>query len=166
MKKFIVLALLAVMASGAYASSVAIPWFNDFAAAASGGGDLPPSGGGLFGLKGSTYITLKNNTEDDLLCEIIYTDKLGRDMTPDPNTFVINAKAAIGFRPYRDDATEAPLGLVGNCTVVEPWVGGEVLPAGSAKVSFVGDPKDVQGMVTMHDTAINASSSYLLPEGK
>ena len=166
MKKLIVLALLATLAGGAYASSVAVPWFTDFAGEAATGGDYPPSVAGLFGLKSSTYVTLKNNTEDALMCEIIYTDKVGTDMTPAVNTFTIAAQAAIGFRPYRDDNTEAPAGLVPNCTVVEPWTLGSVLPAGSAKVSFVGDPKDVQGMVTMYDTTLNASSSYLLPEGK
>ena len=170
MKKLIVLALFATLACGAYASSVAVPWFSDFAAP--GTVVFPSDQPGLFGLTLSTYITLKNNTADDLLCEIVYTDAKGNDMTPDANTFLIAGEAAIGFRPVKDDISEAPnVGvnpgtqyLVPNAAALD--TGADPLPAGSASVSWIGDPKDVQGMVTLSNMALQSQSSYLLPEGE
>lgn len=169
MKKLIVLALFATLACGAYASSVAVPWFNDMAAPLSGTG--PSSVPGIYGSLLSTYITLKNNQDDNLLCAIEYTDAKGNDMTPVENTFIINAGAAIGFRPYRDDISEAPNtgfggpaeNLVPNCTA-DP-TGLDPLPAGSAKISWVGGPKDVQGMVVLSNMRLESQASYLLPPG-
>ena len=164
MKKLIVLALLATLACGAYASSLAVPWFSDFEGT---------SIGGDWGVRSSTYVTLKNNTTDDLLCEIVYTDAKGNDMTPLANTFLIGGSAAIGFRPVVDDLTEAPNAsvnpgpayLVPNAAA-DQTSGNDPLPAGSATVSWVGGVKDVQGMVTLTDLSMDSNSAYLLPEGE
>ena len=170
MKKLIVLALLATLAGGAYASSVAVPWFVDFAAESS----TIPAGSGMFGLQLSSYIYLKNNTEGDpdgdgtagLQCAIVYTTAGGDDMTPVANTFTIAPNAAIAFRPFRDDDTEAPLGLVPNCLAVdEGRVLTDPLPAGSATVIWPGESADVQGFVITYDGKISGVSSYLLPPG-
>ena len=172
MKKLIVLALLATLACGAYASSVAVPWFSDFAAA--GTSVFPSNNPGLFGVQMSTYITLKNNTTDELLCAITYSDAKGNDQTPAANTFVIGANSVVGFRPVADDISEAPNAgstpgpqyLVPNAT--SNTDGTDPLPAGSAKVEWVGGVKDVQGIVTLSNmsAAVLSQSSYLLPEGE
>lgn len=174
MKKLsLVLAIALVVGVGvAYASSIAVPWFVDNAAAAQG---LPPASGIM------TIIYLKNNTDDDVVAEIAYTSANGTVLddpaTPENeaefpyNTFVIPARSTQGFRPVADDPVptgqeSAAANLVPDRPRYVTEAPGDVSTNqknGSASISWTGGPNDVQGMVAT--TASNLSYAHLLPPG-
>lgn len=144
MKKFIVMALLVAVSAGAFASSLAVPWFWDAAPDDSG---YPPSAGS------STYIALKNNTDEALVCQIIYYTGAGEQQEA-VNTFEIAADSARSFRPAGTDGSEGSASVIGNADNA----------AGSAVVKFVGTETDVQGRLLQVEAAGDLAM-YLLPTG-
>lgn len=97
MKKLGILAIaLSVSATVAYASSLAIPWFEDNAAP----GNDP---GNINGIVGIVY--LKSNVENQLTLTIEYFNEGGQSLGPQApfNTFTIEAKSSLYFRPARID---------------------------------------------------------------
>ena len=164
MKKLgLVLTVMVVLAGVAYASSVAIPWFVDNAAAGAG---WPPAA------KNTTLIYLKNNTDDVLTAEITYYSEDGSNLGPEfpENTFSISPKATVAFRPVVAD----PIGTLPGGTL-NGLEGAEGLAIpdrprdvdtkmnGSAVVSWTGGPTDIQGMVAT--TSLALSYAHLLPPG-
>ena len=188
MKKFLVVSAFVLVTAGiAFASSMSVPFFADFAPTDTGS---PPAFGQV------TLIYLKSNVPDVVTCEIIYYngggDVLG-PFSPD-NSFTIAPYSGLAFRPVAmdpDSATtiEYP---AGSGTFVGPYAAGfegaqgvavpdrprsvdDVTPIpgtsvidmrknGSCTISWVGGPSDVQGYMT----AINANNyafGYLLPPG-
>lgn len=164
MKKLgLVLTVMVALAGVAYASSLAIPWFVDNAAAGAG---WPPAA------KNTTLIYLKNNTDDVLTAEITYFSAEGANLGPEfpANTFSINPKASVAFRPVVADPngtlpggtmngleSEAGLAIPDRPTDVDPKLNG------SAVVSWTGGPSDVQGMLAT--TSLALSYAHLLPPG-
>ncbi len=164
MKKLgLVLTVMVVLAGVAYASSVAIPWFVDNAAADAG---WPPVA------RNTTLIFLKNNTEDVLTAEITYYSEEGVDLGPEfpENTFSISPKSTVMFRPVETD----PIGTLPGGTIngLEGAEGVkipnrprdvDIKKNGSAVVSWTGGPTDIQGMVAT--TSMALSYAHLLPPG-
>lgn len=169
MKKLgLVMSVMVVLAGLAYASSLAIPWFADNAPPDVGWppkADLPRA-------QSVTLIYLKNNTDDVLTAEITYFSETGENLGPEfpDNTFSISPKASVAFRPVAID----PIGTLegGKLGGLEGAEGVAVPDRprdedtkknGSATISWVGGPTDIQGMVA---TAGNAMSyAHLLPPG-
>ena len=153
MKKFVVFAAVMIAVTGiAVASSLSVPFFLDNAPA---DGTFPPSAGN------AAFIGIHNNTSSDIDVSIDYFDA-GQDGTVDQQTpavtsFVLPANSSFSFRPVADDpTTEVAAAVVPNMP------GGEF--AGSASLSWVGGPGDIQGRVVQ----INANGnqhSFLLPPG-
>ena len=144
MKKFIVMALLVAVSAGAFASSLAVPWFWDAAPDDAG---YPPSS------SSATYISLKNNTDEALTCQILYYAPDGTEQEA-VNTFSISASAAIGFRPAGTDGAEGSGSVVPNADNA----------AGSATVKWVGEASDVQGRLIQVESTSDMAM-YLLPQG-
>ena len=153
MKKFLLVAAVMVVASGtAFGSSLSVPWFLDNAPPTDG--VFPPSA------NSGTWITITNNTDLPISTAITYRDSDVADATPANNTFILPAFASFSFRPVGDDS------------VTE--VGGSIVPnmasplnrkAGSAKISWVGGPADIQGRLVQTDAGGVAIFAYLLPPG-
>lgn len=153
MKRYAIIAGTMVICVGmAVASSLNVPFFLDRAPA---DGSFPPSS------LEATYIALHNNLSVDLEVELDYYDA-GQNgtvdqQTPSPNTFLLPANSTYSFRPVADDSvTEVAAAAVPNMP------GGE--SAGSAIVTWVGGPADIQGRAIQVDSAGNAFS-FLLPPG-
>ena len=161
MKKLsITLALLMVIgASVAFASSLAVPWFADNAPTASG---WPPPAPGV-----TTLVYLKNNLAEDVIAEIEYFSAIGEELGPvyPDNTFVIPALSTVAFRPVANDPVAAG-GQESAVAVLIPDRPRDVNPAknGSATISWVGGPNDIQGMVA--SASSNISYAHLLPPGQ
>ncbi|MGI6139412.1 MAG: hypothetical protein ACOYI9_10285 [Candidatus Hydrogenedentales bacterium] len=169
MKKLgLVMSVMVVLAGLAYASSIAIPWFADNAPADVG---WPPKPA-IDRNQVVTLIYLKNNTEDVLTAEITYFSQDGDNLGPEfpDNTFSISPKASISFRPVAvdpDGSVEGGTvgGLEGDEAVKVPDRPRDVNTKknGSATISWVGGPNDLQGMVATAGNAI--SYAHLLPPG-
>ena len=144
MKKFIVMALLVAVSAGAFASSLAVPWFYD---AAPDGAGYPPSEGS------ATYVALKNNTDEALTCQILYYEPDGTEQDA-VNTFAIAPSAAISFRPKGTDGAEGTGSVVPNADN----------GAGSATIKWVGEASDVQGRLIQVESTSDMAM-YLLPQG-
>ena len=138
------MALLVAVSAGAFASSLAVPWFWDSAPDGSG---YPPSEGS------STYIALKNNTDETLVCQVIYYLPDG-EVQEAVNTFEIAASSARSYRPAGTDGSEGSASVIGNADGA----------AGSAVIKFVGDATDVQGRLLQVEAAGDLAM-YLLPTG-
>ncbi len=164
MKKLgLVLTVMVALAGVAYASSLAIPWFVDNALPGAG---WPPAA------KNTTLIYLKNNTDDVLVAEITYYSAEGVNLGPEypANTFAIDPKASVAFRPVVADPIGALpggtlLGLEGPAGIAIPDrpVDVDTKQNGSAVVSWTGGPTDVQGMLAT--TSMALSYAHLLPPG-
>lgn len=164
MKKMtMVMVAMAMVAGIAFASSISIPWFVDNAAPNTG---WPPSAGN------TTLIYLKSNVEDVLECEITYFSEDGVNLGPEypNNTFTISPLSAVSFRPVVEDPNGtveggATNGLEGAQGVAVPDRPREVdtKKNGSAMISWVGGPNDLQGMVATTSQAL--SYAHLLPPG-
>ena len=152
MKKALVLSLMLSVAAVSFASTLAIPWYLDRANAGTG---FPPSE------FEASFCTIKNNVvEEPLLCAIEYFGADGSDFTPAANTFSIPANSAVGFRP---------------CVVDKTTTGQDYIPvkvegasqqnrAGSAAITFLGNPSDLQGRLLQVNTT-GSIAMYLLPAG-
>lgn len=169
MKKLgLVMSVMVVLAGLAYASSIAIPWFADNAPVDSG---WPPKPA-IDRNQVVTLIYLKNNTDDVVTAEITYFSQDGVNLGPEfpANTFSISPKASISFRPVAVDPDGSVTGgtvggLEGAEAVLVPDRPRDVdtKKNGSATVSWVGGPTDLQGMVATAGNAI--SYAHLLPPG-
>jgi hypothetical protein len=97
MKKLGIVAIaLSVTATVAYASSLAVPWFEDNAAP----GNDP---GNINGIVGIVY--LKSNAPAQTVCTIEYFNEAGDSLGPQApfNTFTIESQSSLYFRPARID---------------------------------------------------------------
>ena len=159
MKKALVIMLVTSFASVAFASSLAVPFFLD-----NGGNGWPiPDGTGGF-------IGIKNNTDREIQVGVEYTQANGDDRTDRTvtNTFPLGAGVAVSWRPLADDPVEGSGQAVPNMT---PWIPGTNTPAGSARISWVGLPSDIQGRYQQVTATDNSgvvtydAMGYLLPPG-
>ena len=162
MKKVAIFAVAVALLTGtAMASSIAVPWFVDNAAVASG---LPPAAGI------TSILYLKNNTTEDIEATIQYFTSTGVPMgpfAPGENTFSITALASIGARLVEDDSSqEASPG--GRDVPNRPRTGvagdAEFKKNGSAIVQWVGAPSDIQGQLTTWQAG-GIGYAHLLPAG-
>lgn len=154
---------MAMVAGIAFASSLSIPWFVDNAAAGAG---WPPNA------RNMTLIYLKSNVTDVLQCEITYFSEDGVNLGPiyPNNTFTIAPQSAVAFRPVMKDPIDSLpggslLGVEGAQGAAVPDRPVDVDPKknGSASISWVGGPNDLQGMVAT--TSMAMSYAHLLPPG-
>jgi len=188
MKKMSVVLIL-LIGSIAFASSLSIPWYVDNAPVNTG---LPPTVDG-----GLSLIYLKSTVDRVLTCEIGYYNADGAFLGPQPplNTFTIQPKAALGFRPVADDPISgltSPFGAVGTAGGQEGAAGvavpnrprsansSTVIPGtsvidtkknGSITISWFGvgsEATDLQGsqMAWAKGGTTVVSFSHLLPPGK
>lgn len=169
MKKLGILALTAVFCASVYASSLAVPWFVDNAPA---GNFVPGKANGVTGV-----IILKSNRTDTLTCSIAYFSAEGQELGPfaPDNTFEIAPLSSLSFRPVENDPSSTPGGQEGAAAVLVPDRPRNVdtKKNGSATISWVGGPSDVQGLVTYFQTstapsdnsAVTFSYGSVLPPG-
>ena len=156
MKKFAIFAGVIMLGAGvAFASSLNVPFFLDRAPA---DGIFPPT------TQEQSFIALHNNLSVDLEVEIDYYDA-GQDgtvdqQTPTNNTFLLPANATFSFRPVRDDPTVEGVNAAG----VPNMPGGET--AGSAIITWVGGPNDIQGRMVQINANNDSAFAYLLPTGQ
>jgi hypothetical protein len=169
MKKLSVVAVALIAVAGiAVASSLSVPWFVDQAPAGVG---YPPTQGT------AGYIQLKNNTEDDIVGEIVYFNGEGRNLGveyPD-NTFVLPALSTVAFRPVRyDESQESAVARLVPDRPISPDAETPIpntdpplidtRPNGSATISWTGGPNDIQG--AMVQVGVNGFAyAFLLPPG-
>jgi len=147
MKKMSVV-LIMLVGSIAFASSLSIPWYVDNAPVNTG---LPPTSDG-----GLSLIYLKSTVDRVLTCEIAYYNADGAFLGPLPpnNTFTIQPKAALGFRPVADDPISgltSPWGGVGTA-------GGQ---EGAAGVAVPNRPRSANS-----STVINGSNPPVVDQKK
>lgn len=149
-KKFAFIAGVMVLgATVAFASSLNVPFFLDNAPS---DGKFPPSS------KFLSVIGVHNNLSVDLEVEVDYFDGQANPATPAQNTFILPANTTYSFRPVGDDATtEGPAVVVPNMT-------GSVT-TGSATLTWVGGPGDIQGRLVQTNSA-NNTFAFLLPPGQ
>ena len=181
MKKLIVVTLMLSIAGIAFASSVAIPWFVDSNKTATG---IPANVKATVGI-----VYLKNNTDDVVICSIAYFTAAGLPIGPPApgNTFTIEPKASLAFRPVVSDPSTIPGGqenvaagwLVpdrppfGNSSLLPLVPGNDDKKNGSAVIEWLGGPGDVQGIFVTTQSALQADSTalkivswaHLLPPG-
>lgn len=199
MKKTTVV-LIMLVGSIAFASSLSIPWYVDSLITDT---SIPPKVDSNVAL-----IYLKSTVDRVLTCEIAYYNADGAYLGPNPNainpatgkawvnTFTIQPKAALGFRPVADDpvagitspwgATGSNGGQEGAAGVAVPnrprSVGTATIPGsnpavvdvkknGSITISWSGvgsEATDLQGsqMAWQKGNATLVSFSHLLPPGK
>ena len=151
MKKLVLVAAVMVVGAGsAFGSSLAIPWFLDNAPS---DGSFPPRSGS------ASYIAITNNTDQDIVAAVTYFDSAvtKSPATPANNTFILRARQTLSFRPRGDD----PITEVG-ATVVPNMTG--TLNAGSATISWVGGPSDIQGRLVQSQSD-GGTFAFLLPPG-
>ena len=178
-KTSVVMVALLVAAGLAYASSISVPWFVDVPGAPNLGYSPPDTF--------QTLIYLNNTTEDILECEIEYFNAGGDSLGPDwPfNTFAINPKASVAFRPSTVDPGPGVTvtTLTGETVVGQPRgqesAAGAMVPIrpqtdaaegiftgnGSATISWTGAAGDLQGMVLTATPGGVLSYAHLLPSG-
>lgn len=104
MKKLGLIVASMAVAGGAYASTLAVPWFVDNAPV----GDGPVSKSITTGAGSKVefgVIILKSNRTDPVVCSITYFNQDGKELGPYPpnNTFAIAPKASVQFRPVASD---------------------------------------------------------------
>ena len=181
MKKLLVITLALSVAGLAVASTLAVPWFVDTGSAA---GKVPRDTAGVSG-----FVYLHNNLSTVLTCSIEYFTMEGAGIGPEApdNTFVIQANATIAFRPVASDPVFDPdtgdyipggqesndAGwLVPDRPMDTSIPGNEDARAnGSAVITWLGGPGDVQGVYIQHQTANRGgedriiSFAHLLPTG-
>lgn len=174
MKKLTVVAIMALVGSVAFASTLSVPWFVDNAPVNVG---IPSSADGTTGI-----VTLHNNLSTNVTCAIAYYTQNGASIGPSPaagNTFVIPALSSVAFRPYQDDpsAAETPYGQESEVARAIPnrprgtENGNDNKKNGSLVISWVGHPQAVQGTcclygrVTQDGTKLISNYSHLLPPG-
>ena len=150
MKKILVVATIMALGVGtAFGSSLSVPWFLD---RAPNDGTFPPSS-----LEGS-WITITNNTDEDIVAEIEYVDSTDFAIfIPSPNTFILPKRTSYSFRPVGDDA-----GTEGGSSVVPNMTSGGT--SGSARISWMGEGADIQGRLVQTSAGGN-TFAYLLPPG-
>ena len=169
MKKLIVVTLMLSIAGIAFASSLAIPWFADQATKVAT--RVPPQQAASLG-----FIYLKNNTASELTCSIEYFTAAGTGVGPPSpgNTFTIDPKASIAFRPCASDPSTVP---GGQENVASGWLVPDrppfgnssdiVMPGnddkinGSAVVTWLGGDTDVQGMLLAIQSSLQPDSTIL-----
>ena len=101
MKKLVTLVAMAMLFVPATASAfeVVIPYFLDGGKVLSGP-DVTAEAGWA---GGASFVTVVNLTDDTLTLGVVYTDRDGKDATPTDNTFEINPRASLNYRPVRTD---------------------------------------------------------------
>lgn len=108
MKKIMFVAAMVLLGSVGFAASIAVPWFVDTVETDVG---FPVSKDTSVG-----YVYLKSNADVVLTCSISYYTPDGDLIGPFPpnNTFTINPKAAIAFRPTANDPAPSAGGPAGG----------------------------------------------------
>ncbi len=176
MKKFGIVALVLMMGVGAaFASSISVPWFLDYAEEAAG---FPPNAGI------TTLVYLKSTVDEQMELAIEYFNANGEALGAnnpvpdlDVNTFYIAPRSSLAFRPVRIDPSPAATdprsgdagvaggqeGGQGVLVPVRPATGAGNLFNGSITISWVGGPNDIQGMVVFAGETL--SYAHLLPPG-
>ena len=166
MKKLTIIAVvIAVGVTGAFASSLKVPWFNDNAPAGNG---VPGTENGVTGL-----VTLTSNSDIVEVCAITYYNAAGDDLGPagPNNTFTIAPFSSLAFRPVADDPGTAPGGQEGPQGVLVPnrprVVGVDTKKNGGLKVEWVGGSSLIQGQIAYFQTkgTLTMSYAHLLPPG-
>jgi hypothetical protein len=154
MKKMFLLGAMSVALVGvAFASSIAVPFFQDNAPAT----PFPPTTGT------AAFVGLHNNTDGPITCYVTYmvadaTTGAGIDVTPEANSFTLPAYGSISFRPFATATNEGAGSIVPNMTGTKA--------NGAATITWDGDPTDVQGRLTEIKAASSSdTSSYTLPAG-
>ena len=144
MKKLIMTAVvLSVVTSVAVASSIAVPWFMD-------------SDGQWTG-----FVTIVNNTDDDITFAVEYRESDGTLSTPTANTFDLAGQSALSFRPVEDFPGEG-LGQGVPNKIVDAE---RDTKTGAAKIFWVGDATDIQGRYQQVWVQGAGAAAYLLPQG-
>jgi hypothetical protein len=176
MKKLAIVAVAMTLITGmGFASSIAIPWFVDFAPHEPGTG-LPPASGV------ASVVFLKNNTGEAITARIEYFTATGNAIGPNSheaggpgNSFSIAALASVAARlggtdttseasPGGADIPNRPLGTGG---------GNDGKKNGSARITWIGDAGDIQGAIQAWDASGRSSAgvaavfgyAHLLPAG-
>jgi hypothetical protein len=148
-KLLVVVTIMALGAGTAFGSALSVPWFLDRAPS---DGTFPPSS-----LEAS-WITVTNNTDEDIAATIQYVDSTDFSVfIPDPNSFVLPAYTSFSFRPVGDDA-----GTEGGASIVPNMTSGGT--SGSAMVSWMGEASDIQGRL-VQTSSTGDTFAYLLPQG-
>ena len=135
------LVLIMLVGSIAFASSLSIPWYVDNAPVNTG---LPPAADG-----GLSLIYLKSTVDRVLTCEIAYYNADGVLLGPQPplNTFTIQPKAALGFRPVADDPIAG---------LTSPWGGSGTAGGqeGAAGVAVPNRPRSANASTVIPGTTV------------
>ena len=148
MKKLAVAALALTVASVAFASSLAVPFFLD------NGVGAPLTAGN------AGFIGIVNNTSDPIAMSVYYRDSDLVNRTPAMNSFTLGANAQMAWRPATEHAgSEGPGVGVPDLNNLGDKRGG------SAILAWVGDPTNVQGRY-YQVRANGAFAMYLLPPGQ
>jgi hypothetical protein len=174
MKKLTVVAIMALVGSVAFASTLSVPWFVDNASPNTG---VPSTADGTCGI-----VTLHNNLSTNITCAIAYYTQNGASIGPSPaagNTFVVPALSSVAFRPYMDDpsAAETPLGQESEVARAIPnrprgtENGNDNKKNGSLVISWVGNAQAVQGTCALYGKVTQEGQKFvntfghLLPPG-
>jgi len=100
MKKAAIVALfVAVAMGGAYAASLAVPFFADAAGAWNSSTNAPSGTTGSAG-----FIGIKNTTGSQLTVTVRYFNPGGTEISPTANTFVLVPQQGVSFRPASTDS--------------------------------------------------------------
>jgi hypothetical protein len=170
MKKLALIAVVVLVGAGvAYASSLSVPWFVDKDSVVNVG--VPPT---VKGTEGIVY--LHNNQGNVVTLSIRYFSQEGADLGPNApnNTFTINPKATLAFRPVANDpaTTATPQGqeppsgaLVPNRPMSTAIPGQDGKINGSLVVTWVGGAGDVQGIYVQVQNVDGGTTGRILQWG-
>ncbi|MDX9972509.1 MAG: hypothetical protein RBU21_05890 [FCB group bacterium] len=156
MKKLVFLGAMVLIVGGvALASSITVPFFNDMGATS-----FPPPTSG----DAASFIAIKNNTNQPIVCWVEYSNDSGVDMTPTNNTFLLPAMSGLGFRPAAvNDVQEGAGAAVPDMDLTK----GGGAKWGGAVISWEGtDPTAVQGRLMQVRSNATDSAMYTLPAGR
>jgi hypothetical protein len=154
MKKLgLVVVAMAMITGVAFANSISIPWYVDFAAA---DGTLPPAAGGI-----ASAVFINNSTGSDIVAHIRYFTQTGADIGPEDhnsggsgNSFNVPALSTVAARLAVDDEVqEASPG--GRDIPNRPLDGdgNDGKKNGSAVITYVGAAGDLNGQITTWDSS-------------
>ena len=139
---------------GAYAASLAVPFFAD-AAGLWQSSNSSPAGPGAAG-----FIGLKNTTNSPVTVTVRYFMTTGSEVSPAANTFALTAQQGVSFRPAITDT----LSEGNNAWSTINTTGG--VTAGSATITWTpfGATTDVVGRY-LEVNSNTGRSAYTLPAG-
>ena len=148
MKKLAVATLALTVASVAFASTLAVPFFLD------NGAGTPLSSGN------AGFIGIVNNTGENIAMSVYYRDSDLINRTPAMNSFTLGANAQMAWRPAIADAgSEGPGVGVPDMNNLGDKKGG------SAIMAWIGGAQDVQGRYYQKGSD-GSFGLYLLPPGQ